>query len=381
MLMKKGEREMSIVGNVIKRITGIINRWDIEKIEAFYLFLECYWKFWNMCIKTAVYGGEKYPYRKTVIEQLKLRGFDKSFGEFERLCKVYDLKGEKVYAVISYIENKYRDELENLVRKRLKNITEDERNYLEYLVDWCCSRNEFVIGHFDNFANNMPKDKIEGLRFLFRTGLLMLGGYTTFGSRDKAYHHDYCFVPLWARPILQGIFKELSKVPEDVETVLGRIEEEKKVRDVCPICNRKVFYGEKWTKVFGRVFHASCFENRVGLLRPTDERSLGEVFKRLEIIPGEYLWEVSIGEDKYAHPYLGKRRIDLVIRTKDEDWVIEIERTLNYEAIGQVIVYENLWKERNPYRKVRKGIICFTASKDLLDVAKKENIEVFCYVQ
>lgn len=143
----------------------------------------------------------------------------------------------------------------------------------------------------------MPKDETEGLRFLFRTGLLMLGGYTSLGSRDKLYHHDQCFVPLWVRPILQEIFKELSEVPEDIEKELERIEEERKVRDVCPICNRKVFYREKWTKVFGRVFHASCFKNRTGLLRPADERSLGEMFKKLEIISGEYLWEVPVGEE------------------------------------------------------------------------------------
>ena len=359
----------------VKRIIGIINRWNIEKIEAFYLFLRCYWKFWDMFYR----DSDRYPHRETVMEQLELRGFDKSFEEFKRLCEVYELKGEKIEAVISYTENKYKNDLENLVRKRLEKITEDEREYLEYLVDWCCSRDEFVIGYFESFTDRMPKDKIEGLRFLFRTGLLMLGGYRTIGSRDKAYHHDDCFVPLWVKPILQEIFKELSEVPEDVEKVLERIEEEKKVRDVCPICNREIFYGEKWTKVFGRVFHASCFENKAGLFRPADERSLGEMFKRLKIISGDYRWEVPVGEGKYAHPYLGKRRIDLVIQREDEDWVIEIERTLNYEAIGQVTAYDELWKEKNPYRKVRKGIICFTAPEDLLDVAKKKNIEVFCY--
>ena len=358
-----------------KELLELLNRWNIEKIEAFYLFLRCYWKFWDM-----FYGdSDRYPYRETVMEQLELRGFDKSFEEFKRLCEVYELKGEKIDAVISYTENKYKNDLENLVRKRLEKITEDEREYLEYLVDWCCSRDEFVIGYFESFTDRMPKDRREGLRVLFRTDLLMLGSYTTIGSRDKAYRHDDCFVPLWVKPILQEIFKELSEVPEDVEKVLERIEEEKKVRDVCPICNREIFYGEKWTKVFGRVFHASCFENKAGLFRPADERSLGEMFKRLKIISGDYRWEVPVGEGKYAHPYLGKRRIDLVIRTEDEDWVIEIERTLNYEAIGQVTAYDELWKEKNPYRKVRKGIICFTAPEDLLDVAKKKNIEVFCY--
>jgi hypothetical protein len=362
----------------VKRIIKIINRWNIEEIEVFYLFLKCYWKFWDMYIKAAAYGSRHFPYKETIMEQLKLRGFDEYFEEFKRLCRVHDLKGEKIDMVINYIENKYKNELEDLVRKRLESLTY-ERKYLEYLVDWCCSRNEFAI-NFDDFTDYMPKDETEGLRFLFRTGLLMLGGYTSLGSRDKVYHHDQCFVPLWVRPILQEIFKELSEVPEDIEKELERIEEERKVRDVCPICNRKVFYGEKWTKVFGRVFHASCFKNRTGLLRPADERSLGEMFKKLEIISGEYLWEVPVGEERYAHPYLGRRRVDLVIRTEDEDWIIEIERILNYEAIGQVTVYEKLWKERNPYRKVRRGIICFTASKDLLDVAKKENIEVFCYV-
>jgi len=91
----------------------------------------------------------------------------------------HELKGEKIDAVVSYTENKYKNDLENLVRKRLEKITEDEREYLEYLVDWCCSRDEFIIEYFESFTDRMPKDKIEGLRFLFRTGLLMLGGYTT----------------------------------------------------------------------------------------------------------------------------------------------------------------------------------------------------------
>ena len=163
----------------VKRTIGIINRWNIEKIEAFYLFLRCYWKFWDMYIKTAAYGSRHFPYRETVMEQLELRGFDKSFEEFKRLCEVYELKGEKIDAVINYTENKYKNDLENLVRKRLEKITEDEREYLEYLVDWCCSRDEFIIRYFESFTDRMPKDKIEGLRFLFRTGLLMLGGYTT----------------------------------------------------------------------------------------------------------------------------------------------------------------------------------------------------------
>jgi len=163
-----------------------------------------------------------------------------------------------------------------------------------------------------------------------------------------------------------------------MKKTLEKIEEKKNIRGACPICGRKILYGEKWTKVFGEVFHVSCFNNKVGFLpRAFDERTLGELFKKLDIIPGEYLWEVQVGESTCPHPYLGKKRIDLVIRTQDVDWVIEIERTLNYEAIGQVLVYEELWRKKNPSRKTRKGIICFTAPKDMLEVAEKNDIQVF----
>ena len=66
----------------VKRTIGIINRWNIEKIEAFYLFLRCYWKFWDM-----FYGdSDRYPYRETVMEQLELRGFDKSLLRNSKDC-------------------------------------------------------------------------------------------------------------------------------------------------------------------------------------------------------------------------------------------------------------------------------------------------------
>lgn len=174
----------------VKRLINVISDWDIEKIEAFYLFLKCYWKFWDMCKSV---GGQRFPYRKQVLDQLKLRGLDGSFDEFKKLCELYVLKGEKIDAILSYIEDRYRSMLENLIRNRLRFLTEDERAILEYLADWCCSRNEFVIKNFDYFLNYMPNRK--ELKFLFKNGLLMLGGYTTVGAREKIYYHDNCFVP------------------------------------------------------------------------------------------------------------------------------------------------------------------------------------------
>lgn len=57
-------------------------------------------------------------------------------------------------------------------------------------------------------------------------------------------------------------------------------------------------------------------------------------------------------------------------------WVIEAERSLNHEAIGQAIVYEMLYGKDNPGVDIQKAIVCGEASADFLQVCKTNNIRV-----
>ena len=55
-------------------------------------------------------------------------------------------------------------------------------------------------------------------------------------------------------------------------------------------------------------------------------------------------------------------------------WVLEVKRELNFEAIGQVLVYAHFFKRA---AIVGKGIICEKASKALEEVARNLGIKIF----
>jgi len=71
------------------------------------------------------------------------------------------------------------------------------------------------------------------------------------------------------------------------------------------------------------------------------------------------------------------KSIDAVgVDDKDTHWVIEAERLLNHEAIGQAIVYEVLYGRDNPGVDIQKAVVCGEASTDFLQVCKTNNIAV-----
>jgi len=61
----------------------------------------------------------------------------------------------------------------------------------------------------------------------------------------------------------------------------------------------------------------------------------------------------------------------------DVAWIIEGKKKLNYEAIGQVKVYSDLFTEDNPtFSEVRKAIVCEETEPVLEATCEKNNIEI-----
>jgi len=354
--------------NTVKALIANISKWGIEKVEAFYVYLVCYWEGFIGLYRSNI-PVQSGPYRGFMERQLELRGCNQYIDEFERLCNTYLQTLKEIQVLKRYIEEKYKNNLENLVRKRLNNLSEDEKRLLEHLASWCYTRTEyFRIRDRYNFKNNLPiNDKDAGEEFLIKNGLLILTGYYTVTT--KRYDYTWYDIPPWIKPIIDETYSKLTEIPKEDENILMRVVEENVIMGSCPLCNTDVLGSEIHRKVFSKYFHEQCLKNIGGIPTIGSESSLREYFEKLKIIPGIYYHEVEVG---------GKR-IDLIVRTGDTDWIIEIEWKLNYEAIGQVIVYENEWKKNHPGRQTKKAIICAISSQELVQAANKEGIIVFSY--
>ncbi|MEA2033306.1 MAG: hypothetical protein U9N41_06970 [Euryarchaeota archaeon] len=70
--------------------------------------------------------------------------------------------------------------------------------------------------------------------------------------------------------------------------------------------------------------------------------------------------------------------VDFLVLSEGSNWVIEGKEKLNYEAIGQVLVYKDLLKEDYlELGEIKKGIACFEGDERLEPTCKKLGIEVF----
>lgn len=93
--------------------------------------------------------------------------------------------------------------------------------------------------------------------------------------------------------------------------------------------------------------------------------------------------EVEVGEgitvyNKYGEPTItGRYRIDIVWKTGTETYVIEVKERLTSEAIGQAITYKELYKKEHPDENVKSGIVCGTADRELLEMARKYVDEIW----
>jgi len=52
---------------------------------------------------------------------------------------------------------------------------------------------------------------------------------------------------------------------------------------------------------------------------------------------------------------------------------------LNWEAFGQVIAYEHLFKKENPSSYTQKGIVCKEIDPEILTICREFDIKVFMW--
>jgi len=119
-----------------------------------------------------------------------------------------------------------------------------------------------------------------------------------------------------------------------------------------------------------------CYTNAGEII--DEEMALLEAFKAKGIIKGNYQIYFSVGHYFKKNFICNLKFIDAICEEKDKSvWVFEVERTLNYIAIGQVISYKYLYDKDNIGIKSKSAIMCGTASKDLKEACGNNQIQVF----
>jgi len=130
----------------------------------------------------------------------------------------------------------------------------------------------------------------------------------------------------------------------------------------------------------------------VGIQRLTDKyRGTAKNEGELNVLIGahcKYADAICITQTKEDW-HIGSRIIAMELRLKikledvargekgDLIWIFEVKSRLNAEALGQVLIYHQLFSEDYPQFEVKKGIIC-KISDDLIDsVCRNYDVKVF----
>ena len=73
-----------------------------------------------------------------------------------------------------------------------------------------------------------------------------------------------------------------------------------------------------------------------------------------------------------------QKRIDAICRTPHIDYIIEVKKRANTQALGELEVYEVLYKKVvGIYRQIKKVIVCIEEDSDIEEAAKSHNIEIY----
>lgn len=106
-------------------------------------------------------------------------------------------------------------------------------------------------------------------------------------------------------------------------------------------------------------------------------------FVKINPLNGKIEREVKVGSmvftNKYRSVFDWRKAIDLVVHTNQTLYLIEVKPKLNWEAFGQVIAYEYLFKKENPKLNTQKGIVCKEIDREILAVCDEFNIKVFVW--
>ena len=76
------------------------------------------------------------------------------------------------------------------------------------------------------------------------------------------------------------------------------------------------------------------------------------------------------------------KEIDAVVVTESSTWILEVKPTLNYGAIGQVLVYRYFFEKgehdlEDVPKEIKLGIVCETTDELLEDFCKENGIRLF----
>ena len=353
-------------------------------LEALYVFLKSWYTYASTNFEMILpCGGKWIPLDDIVIMQLSLRGLEAEslFNEFKQVLQAFNISRSETETLINTIEASYSKELENLLRKRLSKLSESESELLEFFASYYFyveeGRNYLYYSIFDKLKNILGEDANKLYNILVGKGLVIIHGYRSITDK-RVIDHIGVYVPPWSRKYLKEKFDEyLAKQELKSKEIIQKLEEKK----TCPVCGKNIVEDEEHTSVYGFNLHWKCYEKwkrKVKNILPSlpetfskEEKILIAEFQALEVIKGQYLYEQTVSEGKGTHPYIGKKRIDLVIKTKEADWVIEAEKELNYQALGQILVYSTLWQALNPKRQIVNAILVETVlGKDILKTAK-----------
>jgi len=106
------------------------------------------------------------------------------------------------------------------------------------------------------------------------------------------------------------------------------------------------------------------------------ETQLIDKFIKSGLLKGEFDLEAKVGKE-FSGPFDYRKSIDVICHSTEGVWVIEAKKALNYEALGEVVVYASLFAKEHPTDRVMMGIICLELDREILDVCMSLGIVVF----
>jgi hypothetical protein len=110
------------------------------------------------------------------------------------------------------------------------------------------------------------------------------------------------------------------------------------------------------------------------------EADLVDLFLSHRVLDGAVQREVPIGNHRFSTEFGTfdwRKAIDLVIETRDDMWVIEAKPRLNCEALGQVLLYGDLYGAEHSKKPVKLGIVCGQLEAEVLGACQKRGVTVF----
>lgn len=121
-----------------------------------------------------------------------------------------------------------------------------------------------------------------------------------------------------------------------------------------------------------------------------DERAVAERFVAGGLLPGEYVYDVPLDVPPITFPawytkkaieqwkYLRAKKIDMLVKTPKEHWVMEVTPKLSKAAVGGVELYRDLYKKQyKPNVPVFVGVICELDDPAYRPFCKERNIKVW----